>query len=76
MRTCAHCGQPSRCLTLGRCATCYFYRWRTGRDRPPHLLDPRYRFPCRVCGGAAARQRRGWCNGCYQRAWLARQRSA
>lgn len=72
---CLHCG-ATPVDARGRCHACYQHFWRYKRDRGPHLLDPTYRPPCRVCGETSHRRRRAYCQACYIRAWRQQRISA
>lgn len=79
-----HGGRYILCITCGadgvpdagqqRCAPCYQYRYRTGRERPPAVYAPAPAPRCRICGERQIRPlSRGRCPRCYGR-WRAARR--
>jgi hypothetical protein len=68
LRPCAHCGRPTMVPTRSRCATCYRYRRRFGRERtlPKQPSPPPALRPCQTCGQLGTELRRGRCKACAQ----------
>lgn len=78
-RPCANCDRMVTRFWHGECETCYAFRRRTGKKRPPVMVSLRQvraashaAEPCSQCGRPknwGSRGCKGMCGSCYQISW-------